>query len=40
LGIVSPFIQKIIASSHDNPYSEENEPINNDCFICLEKISN
>jgi hypothetical protein len=40
LGIISPFLQKIIASSHDKPYSEDTEPINNDCFICLERISN
>jgi len=34
-GLVSPFIVKVLARSHDQPYSEDSQPINNECFICL-----
>lgn len=39
LGLVAPFLLKILSFGFDKRYSEENQPINNECFICLEKIS-
>lgn len=40
LGFVTPFLLKVVSVFHDKPYTEEQDPINNECFICIEKIQN
>jgi hypothetical protein len=40
LGFITPFLLKIISVFHDKPYTGEQDPINNECFICIEKIQN
>lgn len=40
LGFITPFLLKVVSIFHDQPYTEEQDPINNECFICIEKIQN
>lgn len=40
LGFITPFLLKVVSVFHDKPYTEEQDPINNECFICIEKIQN
>lgn len=37
LGLITPFLGKLLSSSHDKPF-DGGEPINTECFICMDKI--
>lgn len=35
LSLVSPYLLKLLKVSHDKPFLGDQNPINNECFICL-----
>ena len=37
LGLITPFLGRLLSSSHDKPFDGA-DPINSECFICMDKI--
>ena len=40
LKFINPLLTRLVSSNHDRTYSSDTEPINAECFICLERITN
>jgi hypothetical protein len=40
LKFFTPFLSRAVADQHDQIYRAQADPINSDCYFCLERVSN